>query len=75
MENYLPGSLNFLDAFYGSINTSGDGTLLAHERLDDVVDIQKTYDFTFNTPVTIGANGSYYDGSTYTFLAGANEKL
>ncbi len=73
MENYLPGSLNFLDAFYGSINTSGDGTLLAHERLDDVVDIQ-TYDFTFNTPVTIGANGSYYDGSTYTFLAGANGK-
>jgi uncharacterized protein (TIGR03437 family) len=73
MENYLPGSLNFLDAFYGSINAGENGTLIAHERLDDVVDIQ-TYDFTFNTPVTIGADGSYYDGSTYTYLAGANGK-
>ncbi len=73
MEAYQPGSLNFLDAFYGSINTSGNGTLISHERLDDVVDIQ-TYDFTFNTPVTIGADGSYYDGSTYTYLAGADGK-
>jgi uncharacterized protein (TIGR03437 family) len=71
MEDGLPGSLNFLDAFYGSINTSGDGTLISHERFDDVAAVQ-TYDNTFNTSVTIGADGSYYDGSTYTYLAGSN---
>ena len=36
--------------------------------------ISNTYDNTFNTPVTIGADGSYYDGSIYTYLAGANGK-
>ena len=69
MEDYLPS--NFLDAFYGSINTNGDGELIWHERFDDVVDIL-TYDFTTNTPVTIGADGSYFDGSIYTYLTGAN---
>jgi uncharacterized protein (TIGR03437 family) len=66
-------SENFLDAFWGSINTNGDGNLFWHERFDDIVDIE-TYDNTFNTPVTIGADGSYFDGSTYTYLEGANGK-
>lgn len=65
-------SSNVLDAFYGSINTNGDGNLIWHERFDDVVAVQ-TYDNTFNTPVTIGADGSYFDG-TYYYLAGANGK-
>ena len=30
-----------------------------------------TYDNTFSTPVNIGADGSYYDGNTYNYLAGA----
>jgi uncharacterized protein (TIGR03437 family) len=71
IEDALPGSLNFLDAFYGSINTNGNGTLITHERFDDVVDLD-TYDNTFNTPVTIGSDGSFYDGNIYTYLAGAN---
>jgi uncharacterized protein (TIGR03437 family) len=71
MEDYLAGSPAFLDAFYGSINTSGNGTLISHQRFDDVVDVV-TDDDTFNTPVTIGADGSYYDGNIYTYLAGAN---
>jgi uncharacterized protein (TIGR03437 family) len=71
MEDDLSGS--FLDAFWGSINTNGDGNLFWHERFDDIVDIV-TYDYTFNSPVTIGADGSYFDGSTYTYLAGANGK-
>jgi uncharacterized protein (TIGR03437 family) len=73
MEDALPTSANFLDAFYGSINTNGAGTLITHERFDDVVDIA-AFDDTFNTSVTIGADGSYYDGTTYTYLAGANGK-
>ena len=72
MEDYVDSS-NFLDAFYGSINTGGNGTLIWHERYDDVVDIV-TYDSTFDTPVTIGADGSYYDGATYTYLAGSNRR-
>ncbi|MGA2881318.1 MAG: hypothetical protein ABSG13_20405 [Bryobacteraceae bacterium] len=77
MEDLLPTSLNFLDAFYGSINTSGNGTLIQHQRFDDVVlqatsGVVVTYDNTFDKQVTIGADGSYYDGSTYTYLAGAN---
>src|SRR5579863_9973753 len=71
MEDILPTTANFLDAFYGSIDTNGAGTLIAHQRFDDVVQII-TYDNTFNKSVTIGADGSYYDGSTYTYLAGAN---
>jgi uncharacterized protein (TIGR03437 family) len=71
MEDDLTG--NFLDAFWGSLNTNGDGNLLWHQRFDDVVDIV-TYDYTFNSPVNIGADGSYFDGSTYTYLAGANGK-
>ena len=70
MEDYWYPA-NFLDCFYGSINTAGDGNLIWHERFDDVVDI-RTYDNTFNAPITIGADGSYYDGSTYTYLAGAD---
>jgi uncharacterized protein (TIGR03437 family) len=72
MEDYVGGGAPyFLDAFYGSISSSGNGTLIWHERFDDVVDIE-TYDNTLDTPVTIGADGSYYDGETYTYLAGAN---
>lgn len=59
-----------LDAFYGSINANGAGQLFWHERFDDVVD-GVAYDDTFNIPVTIGSDGSYYDG-TYNYLAGAN---
>ncbi len=71
MEDTLPTEVNFLDAFYGSVNTSGDGNLITHQRFDDVVDLD-TYDNTFNSPVTIGADGSFYDGFEYTYLAGAN---
>ncbi len=65
-------SQNFLDAFYGSINANGAGTLLWHERFDDIVDVL-TYDNTFSTSVNIGSNGSYYDGA-YTTLVGFNGK-
>jgi uncharacterized protein (TIGR03437 family) len=61
---------NFLDSFYGSINTNGSGNLIWHERLQDVVDIF-TSDQTFNTPVNIASNGTYYDG-TFNYLVGAN---
>jgi uncharacterized protein (TIGR03437 family) len=71
MEDGEPTSANFLDAFYGSVNANGAGTLIEHERFDDIVDIV-TSDETFNTSVKIGANGSYYDGAVYTYLAGAN---
>ncbi len=70
MEDNIGGSPNFLDAFYGSISTSGNGTLITHERYDDVVDIF-TYDNTFSTSVTLGTDGSYYDGFAYNYLAGA----
>jgi uncharacterized protein (TIGR03437 family) len=65
-------SSGFLDAFYGSINANGAGTLLWHERFDDIVDAI-TYDDSFASAVTIGTNGSYYDG-TYTTLVGFNGK-
>ena len=67
----ISSTSNFLDAFWGSINADGAGSLIWHERFDDVVDIE-TYDNTFNSSVTIGADGSYYDGSIYNYLVGAN---
>jgi uncharacterized protein (TIGR03437 family) len=60
-----------LDAFYGSVNANGSGELITHQRFDYVVPLS-TYDNTFATSITIGANGSYYDGTTYTYLTGAN---
>ena len=70
MEDGQPGLGNLLDAFYGSINTNGAGELITHQRFDYVVPLS-TYDNTFNTSITLGSGGSYYDGSTYTYLAGA----
>jgi uncharacterized protein (TIGR03437 family) len=67
----LSGGGNFLDGFYGSINTNGSGQMIWHQRLQDVVDVF-TFDNTFNVPVTIGSNGSFYDGSTFNYLVGAN---
>ncbi len=72
IENTLPGTLNVMDAFYGSTVTNGAGDLIAHERYDPVLGF--TNDFTISTAVSIGADGSYYDGNTYTYLAGANGK-
>jgi uncharacterized protein (TIGR03437 family) len=66
-----PENPSALDNFYGSVNADGKGTLIWQERFDDVVPFL-TYDYTFDTPVTIGADGSYYDGSAYTYLAGSN---
>ncbi len=73
MEDGGPGSDNFLDAFYGSITANGAGALITHERFDDIVDIV-SYDNTFNAPVSIGSDGSFYDGNVYTYLAGASGK-
>ena len=61
-----------LDAFYGGINANGSGTLLWDQRLDDNANAV-TYDNTFNSSVTIGANGSYNNG-LYTTLVGVNGK-
>jgi len=69
LEDDLSG--NFLDNFWGSINANGAGTIIWHERFDDVVDIE-TYDLTYDSLVTIGADGYYYDGSVYNYLLGAN---
>jgi uncharacterized protein (TIGR03437 family) len=70
MEDDQPTQFGFLDAFYGSISTNGGGSLITHRRLDDVLSLN-TFDNTFNTNVTIGEDGSYYDGSIYTYLTGA----
>jgi len=61
---------NFLDSFYGSVNTNGNGNLIWHQRLQDIVDIV-TFDSTFDTPLTIASNGTFYDG-TFNYLVGAN---
>lgn len=61
---------NFLDSFYGSVNTNGNGNLIWHQRLQDIVDIT-TFDNTFNEQLTIASNGTYYDG-TFNYLVGAN---
>ena len=39
MEDYVASPPDFLDAFYGSINTNGNGNLISHQRIDDVVDV------------------------------------
>jgi hypothetical protein len=70
MENDQPSQVGFLDTFYGSISTNGGGSLITHQRFDAVLSFD-TFDNTFDTQVTLGAGGSYYDGSIYTYLTGA----
>ncbi len=72
LDAAISSGSTFLDGFYGSINANGAGTLIWHERFDDVVDVV-TYDYTFNTPVTIGSTGTYYDG-TFSYLVSGNGK-
>ncbi len=57
--------------YWGSINTNGDGTLIRHERFDYVAS-EEAYDYTTYESITIGADGTYYDGNIYTYLVGAN---
>ena len=63
-------STSLLDAFYGSINTNGSGDLIWHQRYDDVASLV-AYDKTYKSSITVGADGSYFDGKTYTYLVGA----
>ena len=74
MEDVLPGLLNLVDAFYGSISADGKGDLISHERFDDVAQVV-TFDNTSNSSVTLDSTGFYYDGSTYNYLAGGNGGL
>jgi len=73
MEDGGPGLVNFIDAFYGSITANGAGVLISHERFDDVAFLA-TYDETLSTSVTIGADGTYYDGSTRIWPALTGER-
>jgi len=71
MEEMQISGFGFLDAFNGSISTNGGGTLISHQRFDDVAFFD-IFDNTFTRDVTIGPDGSFYDGNIYTYLAGAN---
>ena len=55
LDATLSSSNQFLDSFYGAINTNGDGNLYWHERFNDVYD-EATFDNLFNTSLSQSSN-------------------
>jgi len=60
------------DSFYGSFNAQSNGNIVAHERLNDLIDVGSTYDYTFSDTFTPPVSGTYTDtGSSYQYAVGA----
>ncbi len=71
------GSANFpttIDAYYGSVNETGGGVSLFHNRIQSL--IYSVYDYTFDSEYTVASNGSVGVGDipySYTYgVSGAN---
>jgi uncharacterized protein (TIGR03437 family) len=63
------GISDSIDSFYGSLNSNGQGALIAHYRL--VGFNFSVYDYTTDESYTFAADGTYNDG-TLQHLLGAN---
>ncbi len=62
-----------VDAFYGSVNASGTGSSLFHNRLQSLA--YAVYDYTFNSQYTVGSDGTVPVGDIpYQFTFGAGGK-
>ncbi len=61
---------NAVDAFYGSVNASGGGLSLFHNRIQSVA--YPVYDYTFDSQYTVGSDGTVPVGDVpYQFTFGA----
>jgi len=57
----LSGGYADFDGYYGSLNASGNGSIIAHERLADIIFAGSTYDWTFADSFTPPVTGAYTD--------------
>lgn len=57
----LSGGYADFDGYYGSLNASGNGSIIAHERLSDIIFAGSTYDWTFADSFTPPVTGNYTD--------------
>jgi uncharacterized protein (TIGR03437 family) len=60
------GNANCIDSFYGSINSKGSGTTIAHLRL--VGFDFAAYDYTTDNTYSLSSSGVYNDGTIQTML-------
>lgn len=50
-----------LDGYFGSLNATNTGTIIAHERLSDLIFDNSTYGFAYTDTFTYPVSGSYTD--------------
>jgi uncharacterized protein (TIGR03437 family) len=62
-----------LDAFYGSWNSTGQGTAVAHDRFQTFTPSEQVFDYTFNTQYSVQTNGTVTPSDlSYQFTLGLN---
>jgi uncharacterized protein (TIGR03437 family) len=60
------------DGFYGALNAQSNGNIVAHERLNDIIDVGSTYDWTFTDSFSPPVSGTYTDtGTSFQYAVGA----
>jgi hypothetical protein len=72
LENSLTGAspANAIDGFYGSLNATGQGASITHNRFQ--MFLFDVYDYTYDNTYNVQSNGTYGDGAFYQYSLGVN---
>jgi uncharacterized protein (TIGR03437 family) len=72
IENQLTGAspANTIDGFYGSLNATGQGASITHNRFQTF--LYDVYDYTYDNTYNVLSNGTYNDGAFYQYSLGVN---
>jgi uncharacterized protein (TIGR03437 family) len=69
-QSGIDASTGDLDTFFGSFDDVGGGTILGHQRIEDVLFAPATTDYTYSSTYTV-PTGSTYSTSTTKYTVGA----
>jgi uncharacterized protein (TIGR03437 family) len=75
VEDFLtsgPSAAHEIDGFYGSINATGQGTSITHNRFQSFA--QTVFDYTYDSQYSVGSNGTFSDGALYQYSLGVGGK-
>ena len=61
-----------IDGFYGSLNATGQGASITHNRFQTF--LFDVYDYTYDNSYSVPSNGIYSDGAYYQYTLGVNGK-
>jgi uncharacterized protein (TIGR03437 family) len=65
-----------IDGLYGSINATGQGTAITHDRLQSFSPTpgQAVFDYTYSSQYSVATNGTFGDGALYQYSLGVGGK-